>query len=263
MPGPMMMSPSSLDHDALKSTIEGTSVVQKPKKSMLGRIKKKLSKKLGRGKSMTVASPMPQDLAKAEPGVADVDGSQQQNGEDENNAEVVDKEDLNPEQLSGEASPDRDQMDSVLAFNASLPTIESVANESDDEYSNDVKQESKQKSSPSQSGLTTTTMSTKVLLHKMDRRRTRSSRLITRRRKHLAWRTMLNLKVATPVSKVPARKTTTTTRWKFSRTEKGTSPCIHLLASPRMTMKRATKKNSTAMRLTQVRLPSPHRLSSW
>ncbi|KAE8900034.1 hypothetical protein PF010_g9675 [Phytophthora fragariae] len=147
MSGPMIMSPSSLDHDAIKSAIEGAAPVPKRKKSVIGRIKKKLSTKLGRRKSMSVASPTPQDLIKREPEIAEVDDSQQQNEEDENNAEAGDKGDLSLEQLSSEPEVDgpSDRMDSVLEFNASLENLETVV---DGEYISEAKEEFEQKSSP-------------------------------------------------------------------------------------------------------------------
>ncbi|KAE9114494.1 hypothetical protein PF010_g9675, partial [Phytophthora fragariae] len=145
MSGPMIMSPSSLDHDAIKSAIEGAAPVPKRKKSVIGRIKKKLSTKLGRRKSMSVASPTPQDLIKREPEIAEVDDSQQQNEEDENNAEAGDKGDLSLEQLSSEPEVDgpSDRMDSVLEFNASLENLETVV---DGEYISEAKEEFEQKS---------------------------------------------------------------------------------------------------------------------
>ncbi|KAG6574420.1 Armadillo-type fold [Phytophthora cinnamomi] len=138
-----------MDHDAMKSAIEGAAAAPKRKKSMIGRIKKKLSTKLGRRKSMAVASPTPQDLIKAEPEITEVADGQQQNEEDENNDESGDKRDSGPEQLSSETelegSPDNDRMDSVLEFNASLPTIESIVEEIDEEYTSDTKHEYEQK----------------------------------------------------------------------------------------------------------------------
>ncbi|GMF54889.1 unnamed protein product [Phytophthora fragariaefolia] len=136
MPGPMIMSPSSMDHDAMRVAIEGTTSAPKRKKSVIGRIKSKLSTKLGRRKSMTMASPTPQDVTKAEP--------------KENNS--VDDGGLNPEQHHSRSetetgsSPNRDKLHSVLAFDASLPTFESIVNEIDEEC--DGKQSCEQKVPP-------------------------------------------------------------------------------------------------------------------
>lgn len=144
MPGPTILSPGSSDHDAMKTAVEGADIAPKRKKGMLGRIKSKITSKLGRGKSISVASPTPKDLVKTEPETTEIEVDQQQNEQDENNDEGGDKEYLVPEQQTQneetkiETLSNDDQMDSVLHFNASLPALESIVKELDGESMSDV-----------------------------------------------------------------------------------------------------------------------------
>ncbi|KAL3671921.1 hypothetical protein V7S43_002588 [Phytophthora oleae] len=137
MPGPALLSPSSVDQDA------GASAAPQQKKSMLGRIKSKLSKNLGRRKGTTVASPTPQDVAKTDSKAEELVPEQHS---EENNEEEEDKG-VSPElqQTEIEIPFENDQLDSVLHFNASLPTLKSVVNEIDQGSISPVKKISEQK----------------------------------------------------------------------------------------------------------------------
>ncbi|KAG7385790.1 hypothetical protein PHYPSEUDO_001035 [Phytophthora pseudosyringae] len=145
MPGPAFLSPRSSDHDSMTTATEGAGAVPKQKKSVLSRIKSKLSKNLGRRKSIPVASPTPQDLVKTEPQVTEVVAPTQQQLEQEENND--NKEDVGPElhqslnsEKEVESLSQNDHLDSVLQFDASLPTLESVISELDGEYTSSVKQ---------------------------------------------------------------------------------------------------------------------------
>jgi hypothetical protein len=129
----MILSPSSIGHEAM-TALEGAAGVPKRKKTVIGRIRSKLTTKLGRRKSMTVASPTPQDLGKTEPeGTTETD-DQQQSEEGENQGEGDDKSDVGPElqqsqssEKEADAPAEDDRMDSVLHFDASLPTLAPLA----------------------------------------------------------------------------------------------------------------------------------------
>ncbi|GMF13105.1 unnamed protein product [Phytophthora lilii] len=146
MPGPTLMSPSNIGDEALKTAIEGVGAIPKRKKSVIGRIKSKLSTKLGRRKSITVASPTPQNLVKADPESTGSAEDQQQDEMEEGTSGRDDKVCPSPElqqnengETEVEGLSDSDQMDSVLQFNASLPTIESIVKAVDGAHFDNVK----------------------------------------------------------------------------------------------------------------------------
>ncbi|KUF86647.1 Tubulin alpha chain [Phytophthora nicotianae] len=128
MPGPTLMTPTSVDNNSNAAT-DDTDTVPARKKGLLGRIKSRLVKNFGLQKQAAVASPTPKDLIKAEPEIPD----QQQIEQEENN---TDKEDLSPEQHQSQndevkvKGPSRDdQLISVLQFDESVPALKSVTNE--------------------------------------------------------------------------------------------------------------------------------------
>ncbi|KAG3015997.1 hypothetical protein PC121_g3826 [Phytophthora cactorum] len=135
MPGPALMTPSNIDNNS-KTASEDAGAVQTRKVGILGRIKSKLVKNLGLRKQTTVASPTPKDLIKTEPEVPEIVPDQQQIELEQNNEECDDKEGSSPERhesqndkAEAESLSENHQLNSVLQFDASVTTLETVANE--------------------------------------------------------------------------------------------------------------------------------------
>ncbi|KAK1930954.1 hypothetical protein P3T76_013543 [Phytophthora citrophthora] len=141
MPGRALLRPSSVDQNA------SASAAPKQKKSMLGRIRSKISKNLGRRKATAVASPTLQDVAKIEPKVEELVPEQQMEENNEEGDKNVDPEVQQPQndKMEIESQLENDQLDPVLHFDAALPTLKDVANEMDNNNSSPVKRSMEQK----------------------------------------------------------------------------------------------------------------------
>ncbi|KAH7477007.1 uncharacterized protein KRP23_7681 [Phytophthora ramorum] len=140
MPGSIIMSPSSIDHGAMSTAEAGAR--PKRKKSVIGRIKSKFSTKLGRRKSISVASPTPTDLIKTEPETTELASNEQQTEEEHDDSEEHSyPEETQQQSQKSETEIDSldDDQDSVQQFHAPLSTVNSFVDDSSHQSISDVK----------------------------------------------------------------------------------------------------------------------------